>query len=181
MQVMCAAEANFGELEDAFTEVRREDYLGPGPWALCRWREHYIWSPSDEPVFLYTNDPVGIDPERRINNGQPSCHARLITKAMPVQGDHVVHIGAGLGYYTAILATLVGPSGKVTAIEYDAVLAKRCRKNLSHFSTVTTMQGNGADVDFGSADILYINVGVTRPENRWLDAMVDVHHLRKRT
>jgi protein-L-isoaspartate(D-aspartate) O-methyltransferase len=36
-----------------------------------------------------------------------------------------VHIGAGTGYYTAILACLVGPSGKVTGIEVDASLAAR--------------------------------------------------------
>ena len=172
-QVLCDAETSSQRLEDAFAEVRREDYLGPGPWPLCRWWEHYIWSPSADPVYLYTNAPVGIDPERRINNGQPSFHARSIAQARPVQGEHVVHIGAGVGYYTAILATLVGDAGRVTAVEYDSELAQRSRKNLSRFSTVTVVHGNGAEVNFDHAEVIYINAGVTRPENRWLDAMAE--------
>lgn len=170
-QVMCDAETSSERLEGAFARVRREDYLGPGPWPLCRWWDHYIWSPSDDPVYLYTNSSVGIDPERRINNGQPSFHARLIAKARPAYGEHVVHIGAGVGYYTAILADLVGDAGRVTAIEYDSDLVQRSRKNLSRISTVTVVHGNGAEVDFGRADVIYVNAGVTRPENSWLDAL----------
>ena len=172
-QVLCDAETSFDRLENAFAEVRREDYLGRGPWPLCRWWEHYIWSPSDDPVYLYTNDPVGIDPGRRINNGQPSFHARLIAQADPAPGEHVVHIGAGVGYYTAILATMVGDAGRVTAVEFDKELAERSRRNLSRFSFVTVLHGSGADVELGHADVIYVNAGVTRPENRWLDAMSD--------
>ena len=49
----------------------------------------------------------GIVPERSLNNGQPWLHAMLIAAAGPRPGEHVVHIGAGVGYYTAIL----GPFG----------------------------------------------------------------------
>jgi len=47
-------------------------------------------------------------PERNLNNGQPYLHAQLIASASPQSGEHVVHIGAGVGYYTAILRHLVG-------------------------------------------------------------------------
>jgi hypothetical protein len=70
----------------------------------------YVPTPSADPVYLYTNDLVGIFPERQINNGQPSFHAALISSASPADGEHVVHIGTGDGYYTAILAHLVGAS-----------------------------------------------------------------------
>jgi len=43
----------------------------------------------------------------------------LIAAAAPRAGEHVVHVGAGVGYYTAILAHMVGGSGRVTAIEFD--------------------------------------------------------------
>jgi protein-L-isoaspartate(D-aspartate) O-methyltransferase len=68
---------------------------------------------------------VQVIAERHLNNGQPSGHARWIESASIKPGEHVVHIGAGTGYYTAILACLVGPSGKVTGIEVDASLAAR--------------------------------------------------------
>jgi protein-L-isoaspartate(D-aspartate) O-methyltransferase len=42
-----------------------------------------------------------------------------------------VHIGAGAGYYTAILAELVGAAGRVTAIEFDAELGARATANFA--------------------------------------------------
>src|SRR5580704_2476498 len=71
----------------------------------------------------YTDDVIGILPKRNLNNGQSSLHAALIAAAAPQPGKHVLHIG--VGYYTAILAELVGATGRVTAIEYDAELAAR--------------------------------------------------------
>jgi protein-L-isoaspartate O-methyltransferase len=45
----------------------------------------------------------------------PSYHAPLIFSAAVRNGDHVVHVGAGLGYYSAFLAHLAGSMGRVTA------------------------------------------------------------------
>jgi protein-L-isoaspartate(D-aspartate) O-methyltransferase len=86
----------------------REDFLGPGPWQIVRWGGGYRATPDADPVYLYTDDVIGILPERHLNNGQPSLHAALIAAATPEPGEHVVHIDAGVGYYTAILAELVG-------------------------------------------------------------------------
>ncbi|MDB5833474.1 MAG: L-isoaspartate family protein [Caballeronia sp.] len=47
-------------------------------------------------------------------------------------GEHVVHIGACVGYYTAIMAHLSGTAGSVTAIEFDATLAGRAALNFSN-------------------------------------------------
>jgi protein-L-isoaspartate(D-aspartate) O-methyltransferase len=79
-----------------------------------------MMTPSADPVYLYIKGVIGILPERNLNNGEPSLHAALIASAAPQPGEHVVHIGAGVGYYTAIMAELVGASGRVTAIELDA-------------------------------------------------------------
>ena len=53
-----------------------------------------------------------------------------------------MHIGTGTGYYTAIMACLVGPSGKVTGIELDASLAARARENLSSYPNVLIVNGD---------------------------------------
>jgi protein-L-isoaspartate(D-aspartate) O-methyltransferase len=118
-QVLAAARVVDARLDAAFGAIRREDFLGPGPWPIVRWFRDYVPTPDADPVYLYTDDLVGILPERRLNNGQLSLHAHLIHQALPAEGEHAVHIGAGTGYYTAILAHLVGPSGRVTGIEYD--------------------------------------------------------------
>src|SRR6476619_7276087 len=130
-QILAAARVDNTRLEAAFSATRREDFLGPGPWPVLRWLREYVLTPDSDPVYLYTDDVVGILPERRINNGQPSLHAHLIHEAAPAPGKHVVHIGTGSGYYTAILAHLAGPSGRVTGIEHDAELAARARANLA--------------------------------------------------
>jgi protein-L-isoaspartate(D-aspartate) O-methyltransferase len=59
-------------------------------------------APTRNPVYLYDDVVVGIIPERNLNNGQPSLHAALIASAAPRAGEHAVHVGAGVGYYTAI-------------------------------------------------------------------------------
>lgn len=160
------------DLERAFSEVKREDFLGEGPWPIFRWGE-YRQTPSADPVYLYTNDLIGIVPEQGINNGEPSLHAHLIYNAKPGIGEHVVHIGAGVGYYTAIMAELVGASGKVTAIEFDPELTSRAEANLKSRPQVAVMQGNGATASFSQADAIYVNAGMTRPANSWLDSLTD--------
>jgi protein-L-isoaspartate(D-aspartate) O-methyltransferase len=55
----------------------------------------------------------------------------LIARADPRPGDHAVHIGAGVGHYTAIVAHMVGSGGRVTAIEYESGLAARLAMNFA--------------------------------------------------
>ena len=49
----------------------------------------YRATPDPDPVYLYTDDVIGILPERNLNNGQPSLHAALIAAAAPQPGEHV--------------------------------------------------------------------------------------------
>ena len=107
-QIMAAAGVADRRVESAFATVKREDFLGRGPWPILRWGRGYETSPSGDPVYLYDDVLVGIIPERNLNNGQPWLHALLIANAGPKRGEHAVHIGAGVGYFTAILRHLVG-------------------------------------------------------------------------
>jgi protein-L-isoaspartate(D-aspartate) O-methyltransferase len=176
MQVMAAAGTDDPRVEAAFAAVKREDFLGPGPWAILRRRipnPGYVTTPSADPVYLYINGVVGILPERNLNNGEPSLHAALTASAAPRAGEHLVHVGAGVGYYTAIMAELVGPSGAVTAIEFDPGLAERAAANLSHLLHVRTVQGDGTKLAFDAADVIYVNAGATHPAPSWLDSLKD--------
>ncbi len=169
-RILAAVGVNSAELEDAFATVKREHYLGPGPWQIFRW-SGYQPTPDDDPAPLYDNVLVGIIPERGLNNGQPSGHAMWLAAAAPRPGEHVVHIGAGVGYYTAILAELVGPQGRITAIEHEPQLAARAKANLAHLPNVTVLQGDGATMPFDPADVIYVNAGATRPVDAWLEAL----------
>jgi protein-L-isoaspartate(D-aspartate) O-methyltransferase len=170
-QTLAAAKAVDARIERAFAEVPREDFLGPGPWQIFLLPQGYAASPEADPVLLYVDAVVGIIPERGINNGQPSLHATLLAAAQIKAGEHVVHVGAGTGYYTAIMAHLAGPTGRVTAIEFDPALAARARQNLSSSSNVRVIEGNGATTPFDAADVIYVNAGVTHPADTWLDGL----------
>lgn len=97
----------------------------------------------------------------------------LIAAAAPRLGEHVVHIGAGVGYYTAILAHMTGESGRVTAIEFDGRLAEQLAANFAGQPSVRTSQGDGAQIEFDPADVIYVNAGTTRPADNWLDRLKD--------
>ena len=76
--VLANANVDVASVETAFAAVRREHFLGPGPWPMPRWARPYVQTPTDDPVYLYQDALVGIIPERGLNNGQPSLHATLI-------------------------------------------------------------------------------------------------------
>ena len=73
---MATAGVSDPKVETAFAEVRREDFLGPGPWLVVGSLGDYIPTASADPAFLYLDRVVGILPERHLNNGQPSLHAK---------------------------------------------------------------------------------------------------------
>jgi protein-L-isoaspartate(D-aspartate) O-methyltransferase len=116
---------------------------------------------------------IAIDPDRGVNNGQPSLHARSIASAAPQIGEHVLYIGAGTGYCSAILAELVGASGKVVALEIDADTAERTRDCLSDQDNVVVINRSGSEAGLPVLDVIYVNVGAPLVITHWLDALAD--------
>jgi protein-L-isoaspartate(D-aspartate) O-methyltransferase len=78
-------------------------------------------------------------------------------------------VGAGTGYYSAILAELVGPEGRVLAFEIDAELAERAADNLEPWPQAEVVAGDGALLDPGPADVIVVNAGWTRRALRVAD------------
>jgi protein-L-isoaspartate(D-aspartate) O-methyltransferase len=158
-------------LVNAFAQVPREDYLGPGPWKILRLPN--LWSyeqtPDDDPTRIYADVLVALDPGRHLNNGLPSGLAKWIEALDLRRGDVAVHAGCGTGYYTAIMADFVGREGHVTAIEFAPELAARARASLRDFEQVEVVTGDAATLDFGAADAIFVNAGATQPLPLWLD------------
>ena len=152
--VLAEAQVEDLRIEAAFATVPREDFLGSGPWLMPRWLIGPVHTPTPDPIYLYSDKVVQIVPERHLNNGLPSAHAKWIAAARPAEGEHVVHIGTGTGYYTAILAHLVGPAGSVTGIEIDQGLAARAQANLCSRPNVRVIHGDGVLTPFDAADIV---------------------------
>jgi len=158
-------------LVTALGEVPREDFVGPGPWQTMRFTFplQYRDTPDGNPAHLYDDVLVALDASRMLNNGLPSGLARWIDALDLEEADHVVHAGCGTGYYSAILAHVVGNRGRVTAIEYDPDLAARARASLSGFSQVEVIAGDATTYDSGPVDAIFVNAGATHPLPLWLD------------
>jgi len=171
LQMLAIANVENAAVAAAFAAVRREEFLGPAPWTAALPSTGYHVLSGSNPVVLYQDFVVTLDPERGVNNGSPSLHAKLLDVLAPKPGEHIVHIGAGAGYYSAILAELVGPSGRVTAVEINAALAERARASLSHRSNVQVVVDNGARWPREQADGIYVNFAVPRPADRWIEGL----------
>ena len=156
----------------AFAKVRREHFLGPGPWQVFSPGLESVWTTTDgDPKHLYHNLLVVIDAEQHLNNGHPGFLAFLIDQLDLKAGGHVVHVGCGPGYYTAVMAEVVGNQGHVTAVEIDSRLAARARSNLNHLTQVKIIEGDGGEEDPGPCDAILVNAGATHPRSIWLDSL----------
>jgi protein-L-isoaspartate(D-aspartate) O-methyltransferase len=160
---------------DAFAAVAREKFLGPGPWSIVPFNQpdQPFMTPDDAPHWLYHDILVAIDPARSLNNGMPSFWAHNFDHLDLARGERVLQVGAGTGYYSAILAEMVGPQGRVTAVEYDAELAARARANLEPWRHVAVVSGDGRAHDAGEVDAVVVFAGSTHPAPLWLDRLAD--------
>jgi len=156
-------------VRDAFLRVPREKYLGPGPWNVVTW-QGYRQTTDDSAAQVYVNAAIALDFERGINNGEPQLHARMLAAAAPKAGETVVHVGAGTGYYTAILAELVGARGFVKAYEIVEAIGLMAKANLAHTTNVEVRIASGAGA-IPEANVVYVCAGATHPAIAWLEAL----------
>jgi protein-L-isoaspartate(D-aspartate) O-methyltransferase len=178
-EIQAVANLRTMALVDALASVPRESFLGPGPWLIATPDARrpgavtYRPTPDADPCHVYHNVLLAIDPSRTLNNGHPSTLAACLDALDLSSGMVVAHVGCGLGYYTALAATVVGASGRVLAIDIDRELAARAADNLSGFEQVQVVCGDGTSVDLPECDAILVNAGFTHPLPRWLDALRD--------
>ena len=156
-------------LARAFAAIAREDFLGKGPWPVFV-GSGYIDTISADPRLLYQDILIGLATDRGINNGQPTLHARCLAVCDPQPGEAVVHIGAGTGYYTAVLAHLV-KDGPVTAYEIESDLAAKATDNLRDVANARVVAASATEGPLPEADLIYVNAGASHPPRSWLDAL----------
>jgi protein-L-isoaspartate(D-aspartate) O-methyltransferase len=158
-----------GPLAEAFRTTPRERFVGGPPWRVLT-RHGFVETPGDDPAFLYQDVVVSLGVDG-LNNGEPSLHAMCIATLRPQPGDAVVHVGAGSGYYTTILAKLVGAEGRVDAYEIEPELARWAGENLAALPQVRLHARSGAAGPLPECDVLYVNAGASSPLAIWLDAL----------
>jgi protein-L-isoaspartate(D-aspartate) O-methyltransferase len=161
------------DLVSAFATVPRERYLGAPPWKFSSGSplNQSSYRTTSSVYDLYHDVFVALRSEKFLNNGQPSMIARLIAALKLSPGKRVFHCGCGTGYYTAIMAEVVGSQGSVIAAEIDSTLAEIAATNLLSYDHVKVLNKDGADVDLAPCDAILINAGVTHPHPAWLGSL----------
>jgi protein-L-isoaspartate(D-aspartate) O-methyltransferase len=157
---------------EALATVPRERFLGPGPWQ--------VYGPGGprptddaDPRQVYHDTAYALDLARSLYNGQPSLIATWIAALGIHEGSRVIHIGCATGYFTALIAHVVGPTGQVHAIEIDPGFVERARTNLAEWPWASVHHGNGtADLPAG-VDAILVHAGATHVLDVWLDALAD--------
>jgi protein-L-isoaspartate(D-aspartate) O-methyltransferase len=181
-EVQIAANVHSSALIEAFARIPREKFMGPAPWQVASPDTLAMafmglkgggYLTTEDAHDLCHNVLVELDADKHLNNGQPSALARWIELLDLKPSDSVYHLGCGVGYYTAIMAEVVGSGGRVAASEVDPALAGRARENLAQYPNVSVYSGDGATFDPGACDAMLINAGVTHPHPVWLERLKD--------
>jgi protein-L-isoaspartate(D-aspartate) O-methyltransferase len=162
-------------LVEALASIPREKFLNPGPWLIrgfdAEMGAQGRLTPSTDPRHVYHNVSIAIDPARDLFNGQPGTICLWLEALQIKAGERVFHLGCATGYYTALMAKIVGPEGRVVAVEVDSELAGRAKENLAEFNWVEVKEGNGSGELPAGLDAILINAGATHPLAAWLDAL----------
>ncbi len=156
---------------EAFATVPRERFVGPGPWRVLNLYEYGYWTTGDDPRVLYHNVLVALDESRGLNTGEPSLWAHHFDRVGVRAGDRVLQISTGSGYFTAILAELVGRTGRVLGFEVDPPLAETAARNLEAWPQASVRKSDGAPQIEGQWDVIIAFAGASRPPPAWLDVL----------
>jgi len=154
-------------IKAAFAKVPRHEFLDPGPWRLA---EDGTATESDDPAIVYQDLGLEIARGMALPTGLPSLHARLLDACRLAAGEQVVHVGAGRGYFTAIMAELVGTKGVVRAFEIEPGLAEMARRSLAQWPQVHVEARSGTG-EHGAADAIYVSAGVQQIPLAWLRSL----------
>lgn len=101
-------------IKEAFLAIDRADFV-----------------PEDYKVEAYEDYPLPIGAGQTIS--QPTTVAFMLELLGAKKGENVLDVGSGSGWTTALLAHIVGPKGKVTALEIVPELFEFGKKNLEKY------------------------------------------------
>jgi protein-L-isoaspartate(D-aspartate) O-methyltransferase len=161
---------------EAFAAIPRERHVPPGPWTIRSPMFDLASSrtPDDNPAHLYHDVLIALDETAGINIGQPSLWARMLAFAGIPTGSRVLQVGAGSGYYSAVLAHMIGGEGSLLGFETDRHLAGLAQSATSDIANIEIRHGDAVTdlkVQDGTFDLIIAFCGVTHPPNPWLDAL----------
>ena len=150
-----------GGMEKLVAAARRAGIEDPRLLEVMRQVPRAAFVPLDQVGLAYLDVPVPI-PHSQVTT-QPSLSARMIEALGLAGGEHILEVGTGYGYQTALLARL---ASFVTSIERWAELADQARQNLAAqgIDNVHVVDGDGTEGVPAAAPYDAILVSAAFPE-----------------
>jgi protein-L-isoaspartate(D-aspartate) O-methyltransferase len=110
------------------------------------------------------------------SSSQPAIMAEMLERLALAPSMRVLEIGAGTGYNAALLSHLVGPAGRVDAIDIDRDTAQRARRALRAGGySVHVVVGDGRDGRPARApyDRIIVTASSDTVPHAWFDQLAD--------
>jgi protein-L-isoaspartate(D-aspartate) O-methyltransferase len=122
---------------------------------------------ADQAIVTHQRDGVPTS-----SASQPAVVAAMLEQLQAPLGGSILEIGAGTGYNAALLAELVGSSGRVVTVDIDPEVADEARSHLSEagVANVTVICGDGAVgwADGAPYDGIIVTAGVADLAPAWV-------------
>lgn len=115
-------------IAEAFEAIDRKDFI-----------------PAEYEELAYEDRPLLIGYGQTIS--QPTTVAFMLELLDPRSGQTIADIGSGSGWQTALLAYIVGKTGRVVAVEVIPELLKQAQRSIApyQFSNITWLSGSAWD------------------------------------
>lgn len=118
-----------------------------------------VFVPENLEAFAYDDHALPIGEGQTIS--QPYTVAIMLELLQPQKGEHILDIGSGSGWTTALLATIVGKEGFVEGVERILFLIEYSRQKL-HKAHITNCSIELADdASLGKPGCLYDRILVS--------------------
>jgi len=106
----------------------------PAVEAAFRRVPRHVFLPSEPPEEVYRDQAIvtkQVDGIGVSSSSQPTIMAVMLEQLDVRPGHRVLEIGAGTGYNAALLADLVGHTGRVTTVDIDAEIVNNAQEHLN--------------------------------------------------
>ncbi len=102
---------------------------------------------------------------------QPSTVAFMLELLLPQKSDHILDIGSGSGWTTALLCEIVGEKGSVIGLERIEELVKLGNENLSKFDFKSNCIIQKAGKNIGLKGKVFDKILISASANSYIDAL----------
>lgn len=146
-------------------------------------RHHFV--PFVDPVIAYQDKSIPIMPDEdgvaQSICPNPSMLIHSINQLALQEGMNVLEIGTGSAYSTALLANLVGPSGRIVSLEINHDLANLAREKLRHLGLhqvhVIQLDAYEGYAPYAPYDAIFSSAGVWDIPSPWLEQAKEHAHI----